>query len=215
MENALISNLEIAVHRIGGKNIYVGWAPITLNVWDGYLTDPYRKKGQAIGWSGVGIANCKEDEDGFLAGPEHHAAYFNLVDRQQEIRQRIISELKERFPNLLANEYAFYDIHSDLFPQLDELTGEFDFREYIGPASINIEKDVKDGLAYVTWHFHCTWDTEHGFEVITHGERIIEMAPQADLWKINEDNGSDNSRASDELQYTQIQVTKKKWWKFW
>lgn len=54
MENALIPNLEIAAHRIGGKSIYVGWAPITLNVWDGYLPDPYRKKGQAIGWSGVG-----------------------------------------------------------------------------------------------------------------------------------------------------------------
>jgi hypothetical protein len=56
---------------------------------------------------------------------------------------------------------------------------------------------------------------EHGFEVITHGERIIEMAPQADLWKINEDNGTENSLASDEPHHTQIQVTEKKWWKFW
>ncbi len=47
---------------------------------------------------------------------------------------------------------------------------------------------VKNGMTYVAWHFNCLWDTEHGFEVITHKARVLEIAPQADLFSIYEDN---------------------------
>lgn len=210
-----ISNIEVAGHKVKGGKIYVGWAPIALTVWDGYMLDPYRNDDQATGWSGVGIVNSKEDGEGFGASPEQHAAYFHLLDHQEEIRQLIIGVLKQLFPKLLADEYASYDTMSDMFPPLSALVEGFDFRNYIGPASINIEKDVKDGLAYLTWHFHCTWDAEHGFDVITHGDRLIELAPQADLLKINEDNGTYHSSDtfSDELNFKFGE--KKKWWRFW
>lgn len=74
---------------------------------------------------------------------------------------------------------------------------------------------MKDGLAYLTWHFHCTWDAEHGFDVITHGGRLIELAPQADLLKINEDNGTYNAADSISDESINNSWGKRKWWKFW
>ncbi|MGB4771696.1 MAG: hypothetical protein WBP58_09560 [Chitinophagaceae bacterium] len=215
METRTIPDIQVKAHTFKDGKLYAGWAPIQLPVWTGYLKVPYRKDDQGQGLNFIGISNSKDTDDRFLCSPEQHAAYFHLLDHQEKIRDAIITKLKQDFTDLLENVYDSYDTEGDSFPSLSSLTADFDFRDYIGPTSVNIEKDVKDGLAYLLWHFHCTWDTEHGFEVVTHGERIIEIAPQADLWKINEDNGSDNSQVSDEMRFAQLRVTKKKWWKFW
>jgi hypothetical protein len=53
-----------------------------------------------------------------------------------------------------------------------------------------VGKDVRDDEAYITWQFRCWWDIEHGFQVITHADRVIEIAPETDIWNIYKDNGT-------------------------
>ncbi|QHS56587.1 hypothetical protein GWR56_13920 [Mucilaginibacter sp. 14171R-50] len=73
---------------------------------------------------------------------------------------------------------------------------------------------MKDEVAYIKWHFRCRWDPEHGFEVITHKDRVIDIGPEADVFKINQDNGT--YQESDELKYREWEVPKKKkWQQFW
>ena len=96
-----------------------------------------------------------------------------------------------------------------------DLTPEFDFRDFIGPSSINIGKDVKDNIAYISWNFYCLWDTEHGFDIITHKDRVLEISPQSDKFIIHEDNGTAEEVKRSFDEYLIKSIRKKKWWKFW
>jgi hypothetical protein len=101
------------------------------------------------------------------------------------------------------------------FPSLSDLTPEFDFKKYIGPSSIHIEKDFKDNVAYIILHLNCSWDPEHGFEVIIHKDRVIDIAQQADRFKIYEDNGTDETVIKDMGNFPVKRKENKRWWKFW
>jgi hypothetical protein len=106
--------------------------------------------------------------------PEQINAYFHLVEHQESIKKSIVQELKQALPRLLENEYASWDHEGGGFPELSDLTPEFDFKNYVGPSSISIEENIKDEMAYIKWNFQCLWDPEHGFEVITGKGRVIE-----------------------------------------
>jgi hypothetical protein len=118
---------------------------------------------------------------------------------------------------LLLDEYASWDHDEPHFPKLSDLTPEFDFKKYIGPSSISIEEDAKDSVAYIRWRFQCLWDPEHGFEVITHKDRVIDVAPEADIFKINKDNGTYEELEKElKNKVWKVPIPKKKqWWQFW
>ena len=156
----------------------------------------------------------KADES-FNIEQEQINAYIYLVNHQELIKHSIIEELKSEFPRLLSNEYSSWDHDEGHFPKLSDLTADFDFKNHIGPASISIEEDIKDEVAYIKWHFECLWDIEHGFEVITHKQRIIDLSSDIDIFKINKDNGT-YEELEKELTNKEWKVPKKKkWWQFW
>ena len=97
-----------------------------------------------------------------------------------------------------------------------ELTPGFDFINYIGPGSVTICEEAKEGIAYILWHFNCRWDPEHGFEVITHKDRVIDLSPDVDMDAMYKDNGTYEQY---EAEYGNRVGTppkkKKKWWQFW
>jgi hypothetical protein len=137
------------------------------------------------------------------------------VEQQEVIKHSILEELRKEFPRLLADEYSSWDLEDGGFPRLSDLIPGFDFKNYIGPASISIEEDIKDKVAYIKWHFQCLWDPEHGFEVITHKDRVIDVSPEADIFKINKDNGT-YEELEKELKNKVWKIPKKKkWWQFW
>lgn len=213
MDTSVIPNIQISKFKDKYGTVYLGSAAADLPCWIGYLLNENAKEVITNRQFDVGIQNSNNNNTSFSASKEQTNAYFYLIEHQEKIKQNILNTLKAIFPDWLSNEFSSYDRIN--FPKLSELTPEFDFKTYIGPSSINIENDVKDSVAYITWHFNCLWDTEHGFEVITHKERVLEIAPQADLLKINEDNGTYLETNNSLDDYLNIVTQKKKWWKFW
>ena len=155
-------------------------------------------------------------EDGsFRIDKEQVNSYFYLLEYQDKIKKSIVQKLRQVLPDLLETEYASWDHEEGGFPKLPELTPKFAFKNYIGPGSISILEDRKDEVAYVKWHFQCRWDPEHGFEVITHEDRVIDISPEADIFRIYKDNGS-YEEVEKELKNKEWKLPReKKWWQFW
>lgn len=47
----------------------------------------------------------------------------------------------------------------------------------MGLNQIHILSYAKDGVAYLGFEFGCNWDEEHGFGVLMHKDRIVEVGP--------------------------------------
>jgi hypothetical protein len=213
MYNREIPNIQVAKTQYMNDTIYMGSASADLSCWVGYFLNDNPAEVITDAQFIVGIQHSSSGHAGFSASQEQANAYHYLVENQVEIKQAIVQAMKDKFPSLLEDEYSSYDL--SYFPKLSDLTPEFDFKNYIGPTSVNIENDVKDNFAYITWHFNCLWDTEHGFEVITHKSRVLDFGPEADRFKINEDNGSAEEVNKRFDAHVHQVKQKKSWWKFW
>jgi hypothetical protein len=193
---------------------------IELPCWTGYflVDEPnylIRTKVVTDGRINLWVDGEIRADKSFSIGREQINCYFYLVEHQERIKHSILEELKKEFPRLLSNEYASWDHEEGGFPKLSDLTPDFDFKNYIGPSSIHIIEDIKDEVAYIKWNFECQWDPEHGFGVITHKARVIDLSPDADVFKINKDNNT-YEELEKELKNKVWKVQKeKKWWQFW
>ena len=47
---------------------------------------------------------------------------------------------------------------------------------------VYIPPKTRDGIAYVELYGECTWDRDHGFNVVTHRDRIVEVCQQGTGW---------------------------------
>lgn len=216
-----------AIPNIGIENIGTGKhtlrvikGKIELPCWNGYFlaerpNNLIKTTTVADGQIALWVDGMINNDGSYSIDAEQVNAYRFLVENQEHMRQRIIEELKLRFPALLENEYASWDHEDGGLPHLSALTHGFDFKNYIGPSSISIGEDVKDDSAYVKWHFQCLWDPEHGFEVVTHKDRVIDVGPEADVFSINKDNGTYEALQQELEQKEWKKPVKKKWWQFW
>ena len=211
----------IQIENIGSrkKPLYAIKGSIELATWTNYFLydESYKLIQDKVVTNGrinLWIGNAITSAGSFQISQAQVNAYFYLVDHQQQIKASIIENLKKKFPDLLSNEYASWEQREPYFPNVSALTPAFDFMNYIGPESISIHDDVKDELAYVTWNFRCRWDIEHGFGVITHKDRIIDIAPTVDIWKIYKDNGTYNQARKEYQEKERTLPKKKKWWQF-
>ena len=220
METNKIPNVQIENIGTGKKRHNAIKGFVELPCWTGYFLaeEPnYLIKTKVVtnGRIDLWVDGGIETDDSFNIDQEQTNAYTYLMERQEQIQHSILQELKKEFPCLLSEEYSSWDHEDGSLPKLSDLTPDFDFKNYIGPASISIEEDVKDEVAYIKWHFQCLWDPEHGFEVITHKDRVIDLSPHADIFKINKDNGTYEALEK-ELENKAWRVPKKKkWWRFW
>ena len=213
---------NIGIQNIGTvrKPLQVIKGFIELPCWTGYfLTEKpnYLIKNEVVTHGRIDLwVDGEIRKDGsFTIDPEQTNAYIFLVEQQEKIKQSILQELKHKFPQLLLDEYASWDQEDASLPRIADLTPAFDFKNYIGPASISIEEEVKDEVAYIKWHFQCRWDPEHGFEVITHKDRVIDIAAEADIFKIHKDNGSYEALEKELSNKVWKAPKTKKWWQFW
>jgi hypothetical protein len=220
METNQIPNIQIQNTGTARKPNKAIRGFIELPCWTGYfLTEEpnYLIKTRVVtnGRIDLWVDGEIRADDSFYIDPEQINAYFFLVEQQEVIKHSILEELRKEFPRLLADEYSSWDHEDGGFPRLSDLIPGFDFKNYIGPASISIEEDIKDKVAYIKWHFQCLWDPEHGFEVITHKDKVIDVSPEADIFKINKDNGT-YEELEKELKNKVWKIPKKKkWWQFW
>jgi hypothetical protein len=224
MDNAINTIPNLRIENIGSKrkphNMIKGF--ITLPCWNGYYLhdDTYKlKKDKVITGGCIDLwvdGDIAPDNSLHFSG-EQVAAYTYLVKQQESIKHSILQGLKQEFPRLLSDEYASWDHEDPAFPRLSDLTAAFDFKDYIGPESIHIGEDANDGVGYITWRFRCRWDVEHGLDIITHKERVVEIALEADPWKIYKDNGTYEQELKEynETMSVPRQPKQKKWWQFW
>lgn len=209
MERNSIPNIQIIKSKEGIKTYYHASTIVSLPQWIGYFDNYLCTERIKTEQFGIGIDNDIDSSEDFTPSKEQVNAYNYLIENHDSIKHNILKALS----NMLINCYQIYDPVN--LPKLSDLTHDFDFKNYIGPRVINISSDVKDEFAYITWHFHCLWDSEHGFEVITHRNAVIDIGGEADGFKIYEDNGT-----ADEVKYRfdehiNAMKKKKKWWKFW
>jgi hypothetical protein len=220
-ETSKVPNIQIENIGSRKKPLYVIKGFVELNSWTGYYLydDSYKlikDKVVTNGRIGLWVDGEITPNGEFRLSQEQVNSYFYLVEHQEIIKHSILETLKKEFPRLLSEEYASWDAEEDFFPKPSELTQAFDFKDYIGPESIRIGEDVKAGIAYITWSFRCRWDIEHGFEVITHKDRVIDIAPEADPWKIDQDNGTFEQKQKEyNVSILQLPKKKKRWWQFW
>jgi hypothetical protein len=220
METNKIPNIEVQNIGTSKKPLKAIKGFIELPAWTGYflVEEPnhlLKTKVVTNGRIELWVDGEIRADGSFSIDQEQTNAYFYLVENSDKVKHSILQTLRKKFPRLLSDEYASSDHENGDFPRLTDLTPEFDFKNYIGPASISIEEDKKEEVAYVKWHFQCLWDPEHGFEVITHKDRVIDLAPEADIFKINKDNGT-YEELEKELKNKVWKLPKKKnWWQFW
>jgi hypothetical protein len=129
----------------------------------------------------------------------------------------VLDGLVHHFPRLLADDYEHYDVEEGGFPPLSQIVPGYEFKPFIRLDSIDIMNITKDDSAYVNWMFSCSWDEEHGFQIITHKDRVIDIGQEYDPWEIDKDNGTydENSPAYKPSTITTPFPRKKNWWQFW
>ena len=212
----------LQVNRIGKKNgIKIIGGVLDWPGWNGYLEEDVgfskREKRIFTGQVALTVDGGINGDGSLNIAPEQVNAYWYLMDQQQEMKSVVLNGLAHHFPRLLDNDYKYYDIEGGGFPPLSEIVPGYDFKAFIRLDTISIMEIYKKDSAYVQWSFSCTWDEEHGFQIITHKDRIIDIGQDYDLWKIYKDNGT----------YQQVMASykpstnpapyswKKKWWQFW
>ena len=212
---------DIQIENIGNKNkpLFVLKGFIKLSQWTDYFLydESYQLIKEKVVTDGriqLWMSDDITSEESYDISPEQVNSYFYQIEHQQRIKFSILENLKKEFPRLLANEYGSWEQKEPYFPDVSSITPEFDLKKYIGPESIRIHKDAKDKIAYVTWNFRCSWDIEHGFEVITHKDRVIDIALEADIWKIYKDNGTYDQMQKAYHEREWNLPKKKKWWQF-
>jgi hypothetical protein len=196
---------------------------LQLPGWNGYFLDGERKPGRATDLQLTGEiplivdGGIREDERLDIS-PGQVAAYWYLVDQQQHLQQAILDGLLAAFPELLQTEYQYYDIEEGGFPPQAALVPGFDFRGFIRPRSVSIMELEKEDMAYLHWSFYCSWDEEHGFQLITWKDEVVDIGQDHDPWKIYRHNGTYEEEMKN---YTEgnhpvpFSWKKKKWWQFW
>lgn len=96
--------------------------------------------------------------------------YFN--DNQAHVLNSICkgvfdkkAELIDIYDEYEEDEYGGYGIPDWKTPE--------DIARYISISSIYVLDDEKDSYAYVGYSGACSWDSEHGFGVMTHKDRVL------------------------------------------
>lgn len=190
-------------------------ARIVLEAWDGYLYK-HMENGREITDKKVTLYfECFRGDNAEDCRAEINA-YNHLLKNQSQIRDSILKALTGK-----VNELTQYLDPDDSFvPNITpETKDDFDFKSFIGPLTISFhEEESKNDIGYLEWHFQCEWDPEHGFAVITHEDRVIDLDQDTDIWKIYEDNGT---LAEKQKEYDKRAKTakppkrQKPWWEFW
>ncbi|MGC2236866.1 MAG: hypothetical protein WA584_11945 [Pyrinomonadaceae bacterium] len=189
-------------------------ARIVLEAWDGYLYKHW-ENGKEITDGKVALDFGGYKKDILWDWKAEINAYHYLIQNQHLIRDNIIKSLTAE-----VNRFTQYlDSNDSFVPNITpETRGYFDFKPFIGPESIDFVEESKDDVSYLEWRFQCAWDSEHGFAVTTHKERVIHIDQDTDIWKIYEDNGTlaEKRKEYDErAKNSKPPKRQNPWWKFW
>ncbi|MGA9651807.1 MULTISPECIES: DUF6985 domain-containing protein [Pedobacter] len=116
------------------------------------------------------------DEDGEIVGKpttEQQNGLEYLQKNQEIILRNLLNELLKKYPDL-QNIYNYSEENKQDF--MPDLKGIQDFADLLTPINFYVTSVIKEGYPYIGFGFSCSWDSEHGLGVMTHKDRIIEIA---------------------------------------
>ena len=110
--------------------------------------------------------------------PDPTDEQFNAINlflsKEKQIYEKVFDELviqyekmKPRYINDCCEE--FIDV---LFPNLESVD---DLGKIISLNNIHLTLLSKDNFAFITLHFSCTWDEEHGCSIVIHKDKIVQF----------------------------------------
>jgi hypothetical protein len=132
-------------------------------------------------WDGAGsvspkatvilFVNCADEEEPTPPTPAHAAAFRDLIDRGEAIRDAVL-EASAKYARGVLKGYP--DARERVEAHLGEPLGRGEqMRRVVARPIVHVLPTELDGRAYVGFEFSAFWDPEHGFGVLTHGERVI------------------------------------------
>ena len=114
----------------------------------------------------------------------HKFAYEYLVTNQEKLLQIILNALLVEYP-IMQEEYGYEDEELDEYmPNVDNIQ---EFKEIMEPKRVyilDVENDeyfisphaaVRFKMAYLGFHFICSWDEDHDYGVMMYKERVVKM----------------------------------------
>ena len=103
---------------------------------------------------------------------KHKLAYEYLATNQEKLLQIILNALLVEYP-IMQEEYGYEDEELDEYmPNVGNIQ---EFKEIMEPKRVYILDVENDGMAYMGFHFSCSWDEDHDYGVMIHKKRIINM----------------------------------------
>lgn len=129
-----------------------------------------------------------------LLNHKHKLAYEYLVANQEKLLHIILNTLLVEYP-IMQEEYGYEAEELDEYmPDVDNIQG---FKELMEPRRVYILDVANDGIAYLGFHFSCSWDEDHDYGVMMHKERVVKMGG-ADVaflsWVAEEDKKTNEVR---------------------
>lgn len=103
---------------------------------------------------------------------KHKLAYEYLITNQEKLLQIILKALLVEYP-VMQEEYGYED--EELNEYMPNVYNIQEFKKIMKPKRIYILDVENDGMAYLGFHFTCSWDEEHDYGVMMHKERVIKM----------------------------------------
>jgi len=217
---------NIRTTKIGSRRdgVEIVEAVVRLEAWDGYLVKRWEypttfwEKSRAIADGRIVLRFARTRDSAPEDWDTQVAAYHRLMEEQFDIRDAIVKHLRENFEMLKETCYLDPDDDPDV-PRITEFNKhDFDFKPFIGPQSVSIRDEEKDGIPYLEWSLNCKWDEEHGLAAVTHGSRVIDLdRGETDIYKIFADNGTLEEELKEAEKYKDMPAPKpqKPWYQFW
>lgn len=115
--------------------------------------------------------------------PEQLAALRFIFENQEAIAKAVIERTAAELPEIVTN-YGLED------EPVYQNPGEEQIRSIINFSSITIKLVSKNGVAYFDLTGNCSWDDDHGLEILFHRERIVSYGDisGSTLWDAVKDN---------------------------
>ena len=142
--------------------------PRILAEWD---ADGRATSGQLyeIGWDG-----------GREPSTEHANAIDDLTKREESLYPRVLAAIS---PYAEPFRHDWVARHPEIADRIvpSAMTAE-QVAERIAFTILCVSDQSRDGMAYLELMGECTWDRDHGFNVVIHGDRIVGVFQQGEGW---------------------------------
>lgn len=100
------------------------------------------------------------------------ALAFQLQQGEQVI-DAVLAALRPYYGELRPRYLDFLGPEADRLMPVAENSEQL--RELIDLRQVHVHSWAREGIAYVGLQFGCTWDQEHGFGVLMHKDRVVEI----------------------------------------